>query len=331
MILKVYELNKINLKNNKLFLIHGKNDSAKKSIINHIKMKDDECEKIKYTEKEILNQNDDFYNNVLNKSFFSEKKIIIIDQVTTKIKKILDDIYYKISDDIFLIILSDPLDKKSALRLNFEKNENQVCIAVYPENEQTMISYASNFFSKNKISISNANINMIINKCSNDIENLKNELNKIEIYLKNKKNITSEEILRLTNLIENHSFYELVNNCLALNNKKTVNILNESNYSNEDTIIIIRTFLSKAKQLNILAKEFENSKNIDSAIAKARPPIFWKDKDIIKLQIKYWTQNKIKKLLDKINETELLIKKNSQNSLQILFDFILNIKINNEI
>ena len=220
---------------------------------------------------------------------------------------------------------------RSTLRLDFEKSKNQACIAVYPENEQAMISYASNFFSKNKISIANANINMIVSKCSNDIENLKNELNKIEIYLKDKKIITSEEILRLTNLIENHSFYELVNNCLALNNKKTVNILNENNYSNEDTIIIIRTFLSKAKQLNILAKEFENSKNIDSTIAKSRPPIFWKDKETTKLQIKYWTQNKIKKLLDNINETELLIKKNSQNSLQILFDFILNIKINNGI
>ena len=331
MILKFYELNKIDLKNTRIFLIHGKNDGAKNSIINHIKKKDNECEKIKYTEKEILNQNDEFYNTVLNKSFFEEKKIIIVDQVTSKIKKILEDISGKISDDIYLVILSDPLDKKSTLRSDFEKSKNYACIAVYPENEQTMMSYASNFFSKNKISISNANINMIVNKCSNDIENLKNELDKIEIYLKDKKNITSEEILRLTNLIENHSFYELVNNCLALNNKKTVNILNENNYSNEDTIIIIRTFLNKAKQLNILAKEFENSKNIESTISKARPPIFWKDKEITKLQIKYWTQIKIKKLLDKINETELLIKKNSQNSLQILFDFILNIKINNEI
>ena len=331
MIFKFYELNKIDLKNIRIFLIHGKNDGAKNAIISHIKRKDNESKKIKYTEKEILNQNDEFYNIVLNKSFFEEKKIIIVDQVTSKIKKILEDISDKISDDIYLVILSDPLDKKSALRSDFEKNKNHACIAVYPENEQTMMSYASNFFSKNKISISNANINMIVNKCSNDIENLKNELNKIELYLKDKKNITSEEILRLTNLIENHSFYELVNNCLALNNKKTVNILNENNYSNEDTIIIIRTFLSKAKQLNILAKEFENSKNIDSTIAKAKPPIFWKDKETTKLQIKYWTQNKIKKLLDKINETELLIKKNSQNSLQILFDFILNIKINNEI
>ena len=331
MIFKSYEFNKIDLKKFKIFLIHGKNEAAKKNILKSLIKTNEECEKINYSEKEILNHNEEFYNNILNKSFFNEKKIIIVDQVTTKIKRVLEDVFDKISDDIYFIILSDPLDKKSTLRLNFEKSKNYACIAVYPENEQTMMSYASNFFSKNKISISNANINMIVNKCSNDIENLKNELNKIEIYLKDKKNITSEEILRLTNLIENHSFYELVNNCLALNNKKTVNILNENNYSNEDTIIIIRTFLSKAKQLNILAKEFENSKNIESTIAKARPPIFWKDKETTKLQIKYWTQNKINKLLDKINETELLIKKNSQNSMQILFDFILNIKINNEI
>ena len=331
MIFKFYELNKIDLKNIRAFLIHGKNNGAKNAIINHIKKKDDECEKTKFTEKEILNQNDQFYNTVINKSFFNEKKIIIVDQITNKIKKILEDILDKISNDIYLVILSDPLDKKSTLRLDFEKSKNHACIAVYPENEQTMMSYASNFFSKNKISISNANINLIVNKCSNDIENLKNELNKIEIYLKYKKNITTEEILKLTNLIENHSFYELVNNCLALNNKKTVNIINENNYSNEDAIIIIRTFLNKTKQLNVLVKEFENSKNIDATIAKARPPIFWKDKEITKLQIKYWTQNKIKKLLDKINETEFLIKKNSQSSLQILFDFILNIKINNEI
>ena len=331
MIFKFYELNKIDLKNIRAFLIHGKNNGAKNAIINHIKKKDDECEKTKFTEKEILNQNDQFYNTVINKSFFNEKKIIIVDQITNKIKKILEDILDKISNDIYLVILSDPLDKKSTLRLDFEKSKNHACIAVYPENEQTMMSYASNFFSKNKISISNANINLIVNKCSNDIENLKNELNKIEIYLKYKKNITTEEILKLTNLIENHSFYELVNNCLALNNKKTVNIINENNYSNEDAIIIIRTFLNKTKQLNVLVKEFENSKNIDATIAKARPPIFWKDKEITKLQIKYWTQNKIKKLFDKTNDTEILIKKNSQNSLQILFDFILNIKINNEI
>ena len=74
MIFKFYELNKINLKNIKIFLVHGKNDGAKHALINHIKKNDIECEKIRYTEKEITSQNDEFYNNVLNKSFFKEKK-----------------------------------------------------------------------------------------------------------------------------------------------------------------------------------------------------------------------------------------------------------------
>ena len=147
MIFKFYELNKIDLKNIRIFLIHGKNDGAKNTIINHIKRKVNECEKIKYTEKEILNQNDEFYNTVLNKSFFEEKKIIIVNQVTSKIKKIFEYVSDKISDDIYLVILSDPLDKKSTLRLDFEKAKKHACIAVYPENEQTRTNHVASTFS----------------------------------------------------------------------------------------------------------------------------------------------------------------------------------------
>ena len=79
--------------------------------------------------------------------------------------------------------------------------------------------------------------------------------------------------------------------------------------------------------INEMAKFIINiieQKNIDKTIASARPPIFWKDKDLIKRQIKSWTLNQVKKLILEINEIELLIKTNSQNSIFILSDFILN-------
>ena len=42
------------------------------------------------------------------------------------------------------------------------------------------------------------------------------------------------------------------------------------------------------------------------------------------MQIKFWTLDKTYKLIDEINRVELNIKKNSINSLNILFDFILS-------
>ena len=111
--------------------------------------------------------------------------------------------------------------------------------------------------------------------------------------------------------------------CLAKNSTKTINILNENNYNTEDCILIIKTLLIKAKRLNKLQNQTKNNKNIDQVITSFKPPIFWKDKEIVKEQIKNWSLKKIENLIYKINEIELLIKKNSSNSINILFDFII--------
>ena len=169
---------------------------------------------------------------------------------------------------------------------------------------------------------------MIVDRSNEDRKNLKNELFKIESYIINQKKIKIDDIIKLTNLSENHSITNLVDNCLA-KNKKTSYILNENNYTNEDSIIIIRTFLVKAKRLLKLTAESKKNKNLDTVISSFKPPIFWKEKEIIKSQLKNWTTDTVEKLIYEINQVELLIKKNSQSSLNILSDFILrNTKIN---
>ena len=115
----------------------------------------------------------------------------------------------------------------------------------------------------------------------------------------------------------------MIDNCLAKNSKKTINILNENNFNNEDCILITRVFLNKAKKILILAKEFEKNNNIDLTISSAKPPIFWKDKEITKQQIYMWKTKKIKNLIYKINEIEFHLKKNLGNSVNLITDFLL--------
>ena len=157
------------------------------------------------------------------------------------------------------------------------------------------------------------------------------ELTKIENFSKNKDKITTEEILKISNLAEDYSVSELVNNCLSKNLKKTINILNENNYSSDDCILILRTMLIKAKRILKLKKEVENSKDINQVISLFRPLIFWKEKEIIKQQILNCSSEEVEKLIYQINEIEIQVKKNYSNSLQIICDFILNksIKANN--
>ena len=321
MILKSYELDK-NI-NSKIFLFHGINEGQKEEIIEK-KFKPLFGENLfKYLENEIFSDIDNFYNQVLSKSFFEKNKLIIIKDASDKIKNEIEILREKNLDDIKIILISDILDKKSKLRNLFEKEKDLVSIAFYSDNNQTLSTITKNFFSKKNIPISQESINLIVSRANGDRKSLNNELSKIENFLTNKKKITIEEIYILTNLSENYSINELVDNCLAKNKDKILYIINENNFSFEDTIIIIRTFLVKAKRLIKLNQNMQIHKSIDQTIINFRPPIFWKDKELVKKQIKIWTLDKTYKLIDEINKIELNVKKNSINSLKILFDFIL--------
>ena len=323
MIIKSFELNKIDLKKNNFFLFYGENEGLKKEIIESNFKNNYPKKTFYYDESEVLNNKSNFFEEILSKSFFENEKLIIISRSTDKITSIIEEILEKKIDDLVLILNSGSLEKRSKLRLLFEKNKEIICIAFYEDNNQTLSSIASQFFRNNKIQISQQAINLIINRCRGDRQNLKNELNKIESFIKNKKRIEISEILQLTNLAENYSVTELVDNCLAKNKNKTLNILNENNYNLEDCIIVIRTMLAKSKRLLKLFQEIKISNNIDSAISSIKPPIFWKDKQIVKDQINKWSHKNIELLIFKINEIELLIKKNSSISLSVLSDFII--------
>ena len=322
MIIKSFEINKIDFGQNKLVLFYGKNEGFKNEATNNLIKEKDEV--TKYEEKEVLENINNFIESILSKSLFESEKIIIIKRVTDKILKIIDEIDSKNIEDIKIILNADNLEKKSKLRSLFEKDKKYVCVPFYPDTEQTLSKLTFNFLKKKNISISQSNINLIVNKCNGDRETLLNELNKIEYFSKNGKKITSENIAKLTNLIENHGISELIDNCLTKNKKKIVNILNENNFNNEDCILITRTFLNKAKKILKLSSEFQNNKNIDLTISSAKPPIFWKDKEITKQQIYKWTPENIKQLIYKLSEIELLIKKNINNSINLITDFILN-------
>ena len=321
MIIKSYQINQINPKIHNLLLFYGKNEGLKNEIIKHIIR--DKKNINNYDEKEVLENEYNFVENILTKSLFDDEKIIIIKRSTDKILKVIESLNSKKLEDITIIINADNLEKKSKLRSFFEKNKETICIPFYPDTDQTLSKLAYDFLKGRKISISQSSINLIINKCSGDREALYNELNKIDFYTKNGKKITTEDIMKITNLIENHSVSELVDNCLAKNNKKIINILNENNFNNEDCILITRSLLNKSKKILQLVKEFENNKNIELTISAAKPPIFWKDKEITKQQIKSWKPESIKNLIYKLTDIELLIKKNLNNSINFITDFIL--------
>ena len=324
MIIKSFELNKLKLNNYALYLFYGDNEGSKEETIKNI-FEQNYLDKIyRYEEKEILDNIDNFFNSILTKSFFDNEKLIIINRATDKIRETIEGLIEKNPEDIKIILNSKNLEKKSTLRKIFEKDKSIICVPFYEDNNQTLNSIISLFFRNKKIPISQQLINVLIERSRGDRKNLNNELEKIDAYLLNKKNLNLEEIIKLTNLAENYNASELVDHSLAKNTRKTVTILNENNYSDEDNIIIIRTLLAKLKRLVKIHELVDEKNNIEQAVSASKPPIFWKDKPLVIQQIRSWKKEHLKDLIYKTNDIELLIKKNSTIAKNILSDFIIN-------
>ncbi len=146
MILKFFELKKINLSINKIILFYGKNEGLKKQEINNlIKGKK---EVFYYEEKDILENKNNFTQSIFTKSLFEDEKIIIIKRATDKIFSLIEGISLSNLDDILIIIDSDNLEKKSKLRSFFEKSKSNICTAFYPDNEKTLNELTYDFLKK---------------------------------------------------------------------------------------------------------------------------------------------------------------------------------------
>ena len=324
MIIKSFELDKINVKSSNFYLFYGENEGYKNEAIEKIFNINISKNIYRYEEKEILDNFESFFESIQSKSFFEKEKLIIISRVSDKIKNIIEEIIEKNIEDIKIVLNSGILEKKSKLRSLFEKNKNTICVPFYADSNQTLSKIINNFFREKKIITSQEKINLLIDRCRGNRQNLRNELDKIDSFVKNKKNINIDQIMKLTNLAENYNVSELIDSYLAANFKKTINILNENNFSIEDCMLITRTLLIKSKRLYKLLLEINNNKSIEEAISSFKPPIFWKDKEIVKQQINNWSLSRTENLIYKTNELELLIKKNSYNSINILSDFIIN-------
>ena len=323
MILKSFEIGEKNISKFKLFVIYGENEGLKKEIIDKVK-EGHVGKEIKYEEDQILKNKNAFFSEIKNKSLFEEKKILHIERCSEKVSEIIFEIDKNYLDDLIIINCGN-LEKKSKLRNFVEKSDFFIIIPTYRDNAQSLINMTKKFFSEKKISVSYETLNLLVNRCNGDRGYLKKELEKISNYLFDKKTLSLKEISTLTNLSENYSAAELADACLSKNTNKTCEILDENNYTQEEVFFIIRVFLQRAKKILNLLEKIKHEKDIEKLISEHKPPIFWKDKPIVKKQLKLWSYKNISDLIHKINDVEIKIKRNSTLSIILMKNFVYEI------
>ena len=323
MIIKSFEADQIKSKYYKSILLYGVNQGLKDELIKSSILKDFTGEILKYDEPEVLDRSEIILESLLNGSLFNEQKLILISRCSNKIYSFIEKFLEKDISQVLVVLNSENLDKKSKLRALYEKSKDLICVPFYEDNQQSLSIFANRYLQSKNIKLSREILNLIIERSQGDRGNLKNELEKIENLSLTKKNISNEDIIDITNLSENYTIFELVDNYLAKNQKKVSKIINENNFVNDDSIIILRTLLSRSKRLLKLKNMQNVNKSIDDTIAAFRPPIFWKEKDIVKQQMSNWSEDEVKEKIFEISNLEILIKK-STSSINLVSDLISN-------
>jgi len=326
-ILKSYEIQKnpSNFLKYNMFLLYGENNGLRKDIRESIKIavsqQDAHIELFTLYENDIIDNEENFYNSIYSGSLFSNKKIITINAGTDKIIKQINDIADKCPENIFLIIFADVLEKKSKLRNFFEKNLKTLCIPCYLDNDKDLEIITQKELKKNNIIISRESINLLIEKSNKDRNNLKNEIEKIKSFSLNKKKIEIDEIKSIINFSGEYKSDALINECLCGNILQYKKILSELYISTVNQIFLLRILSNKIQRLLNMKTLEINYNSLDSLLNASKPPIFWKEKPMVKKQLAIWNLNDLKKIIPEINDTEILCKKNPQISKIIFFNF----------
>ena len=325
MIIKSYivEQNIDILKEYKGTLIYGENIGIKDDIKEKIIEKNKNCEIINFFEINIL-KNNLLHESIANQSLFTEKKIIFIQEASDKIFDKVIECLEKKNNDIKIYIIADSLEKKSKLRAYFEKEKNLAIFPCYEDSEKTLLYYVSKEL-KNFKGITGEITNLIIQNSNMNRRIIKSEITKIKDFFL-KKEINKEQILEILNVKNNSDFDKLRDKALMGEKSKINKLLSETEILRDEALFYLNNLNYRVMRLYEIIKVHRINNDYDYTLDNLRPPIFWKDKPIIREQLKKWNQKKIESMLLRIAETEILIKKNSNlNSDVIIKDLLISV------
>jgi len=335
MLIKSYEILKKDLNFLNSFLIYGENTGLKQDIVKSViglkEKKKIKYKQFKFEEGEIIKNQNDFFNLIFSGSLFDKKKVIFVNRTTDRLFNLISEISKKDIKDILIFFEADQLEKKSKIRNLFEKDKNLVCIACYQDNNFDLIKIINDEIKQTKIKLSTESINLLIERASGDRNNLRNEVNKLKSFALDKQMVSYDQVKELTNMVGNYQNDYIVNICLNGDKKKLNKILRENNFSFEDFLILLKIFSKKIHRL-LKIKIFNRlEKNLDQIFNQIRPPIFWKEKEDVKKQVRLWNEKKLNLIIKKINEIELNCKKNHELATNITLDFLATVcdEVNN--
>jgi DNA polymerase-3 subunit delta len=290
-------------------LFYGENSGLQDDFKNKIKKHNNNADIINLFQEEIIKNKNILFNEVNNTSLFNSEKVILINEVSDKIFKEIEEYLEDEKREVKIYLFAGILDRKSKLRNYFEKTDTASIIACYQDNERTL-SNLLNVSLKPIKGVTPEIINIIIKNSNLERRIIKNEIEKINIYFRD-KTIEIEKLKELLN-VKSDTGFEQIRDASLLGDKKAVNeLISEIVFLPENNFFYINQLNIRLAKLLEIKQTMKQTKDIEIAIDNLKPKLFWKDKPIYIRQVSLWSLEKLEDALGNLGKTELTMKKNS--------------------
>tara|TARA_Y100000590_G_scaffold455292_1_gene603656 strand:- start:664 stop:1668 length:1005 start_codon:yes stop_codon:yes gene_type:complete len=302
----IVEKNISTLDNYYAVLFYGENIGLKDDLKNFIKNHNKNYDQISFNQDDIIKNPNLVNEQILNTSLFSKKKIIIINDVSERLKNNIIKITEKVEPDVKIFLFANNLDKKSQMRSHFEKVENLAVVPCYQDNEKTLSIYLRNKL-KDYQGLNQELINILIKNSGLDRKFLSQEVEKIKGLFLTKK-IEQEKVLKLINNAYNLDFDNLRDSCLGAKKRDLNKNLGNISLQNDKAYFYLATLSNRIEKLLDLNEILIENNDIDVAMNIIKPKIFWKDKPVLKKQLEVWDLKKLEKAKKILFQNEIVIK-----------------------
>ncbi len=331
-----YEYNlKKNLENINVIFLHGTNiglvDLLYKKTLELLKINtNDPFSVSKIDGNEFKDNPTVLHDNINTLSIFSERRFILLDLINISMNKSIENIILenvKTENQNYLLLIKAANLKINSFIKYLQGISNAILVPCYEEKLNTVQTKLSDLFLKHKINfkvdfIKNLTLKFSANSLTNEME-----LEKLDIFLTNNKNVTEEMIFSLISRNNDINFEKIIENCSNGKPKEAITIF-ENIYENQATsMTLIRMFLNHFKLIEKILLIFENNKNLVNVVENIKPPIFFKKKEFVFFQCKVWNLKLINIILARLIELELKCKLNHTIEKTLLSQFILSTSV----
>ena len=258
-------------------------------------------------------------------SLFSSIKVIIgnnfdISRINDNEFEYLTKYTLNINKDCYIVLIASKVDGRSKY-YKLIKDKFNIIDTSKSNNKDELLNYIKNKINENKYKIDYYNIEYLLNKVGNDINNINLELDKLFIYKENDKIINKEDIdLLIIDNIDN-IIYEFTNAFIDKNMDKVIKMYHDFKKQNIGADYLISSLSNVLRQvliIKILSNNGKSNLEISKVIGKKE---FYVKKMIERLY--QYTEKDICNLITNLSKVDLELK-NGESNIDSLEFYLLN-------